>query len=404
MSDSIQVTQSYLDVFIGRQPILDAHNQVYGYELLFRNGYDNNFAEFESDDQATATVLHNALMGVGLTELVGDAKAFVNFPQSFFQQQTQPFFDRDAIVCELLETIEPTPEVVAGLHFLKKLGYQIALDDFVFKAKFIPFLEVADYIKIDISTVKPENLTLVFERIQKVTRAKLLAERVETKAEFDICLQAGCVFFQGSYFAKPQIVSGKKLSINQLNLIELLAKIADDEVSIDGLLTIIEKDMGLSHKLLKVATHYRPLGMPRFATLREAMLLFGLKRVQSWVSMIAISNQPDIATEVFAIARIRAVFLRKVALAERLPKPDAYYLAGLFSMLDVVLGNPLAEVLMSLPLDDDIVGGILYRKGEVGRLLLAVCAFEDKLDVSLPTRYRGIYLEAVREVNLVGLL
>lgn len=308
MSNSMQVAQSHLDFFIGRQPILDAHNQVYGYELLFRNGYDNNYAEFDSDDEATATVLHNALMGIGLTELVGRAKAFVNFPQSFFQQQVQPFFDRDAIVCEVLETIEPTSDVIAGLRFLKELGYEIALDDFVFKTKFIPFLKLADYIKVDISTVKPENLTLVFERIQKVTSAKLLAERVETKSQLEVCLQAGCVFFQGAYFATPQIVSGKKLSINQLNLIELLAKIADEDVSIDALLTIIEKDMGLSHKLLKVATHYRQLGMPRFATLREAMLLFGLKRVQSWVSMIAIGNQPDIATEVYAMARIRAVF------------------------------------------------------------------------------------------------
>jgi len=400
----MQVAQSHLDFFIGRQPILDAHNQVYGYELLFRNGYDNNYAEFDSDDEATATVLHNALMGIGLTELVGRAKAFVNFPQSFFQQQVQPFFDRDAIVCEVLETIEPTPDVIAGLRFLKELGYEIALDDFVFKTKFIPFLKLADYIKVDISTVKPENLTLVFERIQKVTSAKLLAERVETKSEFEVCLQAGCVFFQGAYFAKPQIVSGKKLSINQLNLIELLAKIADEEVSIDALLTIIEKDMGLSHKLLKVATHYRQLGMPRFATLREAMLLFGLKRVQSWVSMIAIGNQPDIATEVFAMARIRAVFLRRVALEEHLAKPDSYYLAGLFSMLDVVLGSPLNELLQSLPLDEVIVAGILHRQGDVGRLLGAVCAFEDKQDIDLPIHYRGIYLDAVREVNLVDKL
>lgn len=394
-----QVVSSALEAFIGRQPILDSQNQVYAYELLFRNGYDHNYAEFDSDDEATATVLHNALMGVGLNELVGQAKAFVNFPQSFFQLQTQPFFDPQSIVCEVLETIEPTPEVIDGLKYLKALGYEIALDDFVFKEKFIPFIQLADYIKIDISGVKPENLPLIFERIRKVTKAKLLAERVETKLEFELCQSAGCVFFQGSYFAKPQIISGKKLSVNQLNLIELLAQINDPEVSIDNLLAIIEKDMGLSHKLLKVATHYRSVGMPRFASLREAMLLFGLKRVQSWVSMIAMSEQPGVAVEIYTMARIRALFLRQVAVEERLKKPDAFYMAGLFSMLDVVLGCSLDSALEGLPLGDDIVAGILHRQGEVGRLLTIAQSIEAKKQQHFPVQYRVLYLDAVRDVN-----
>lgn len=393
---------SFVDVFIGRQPILNPQNQVYGYELLFRNGYEQNYAEFESDDQATATVLHNALMGFNLDELVGQAKAFVNFPESFFKLRTPPFFDCNAIVCEVLETIEPTEEVIEGLQYLKKLGYQIALDDFVFKEKFIPFLRLADYIKVDISTVKPENLKLVFERIKKVTSARLLAERVETKDEFAICLEAGCVLFQGAYFAKPQIVSGKKLSVNQLNLLELLAKISDESASIDGLLSIVEKDMGLAHKLLKVATYYRTLGMPKFSSLKEAMMLFGLKRVQSWVSMIAMDTQSDVAAEVFNMARIRALFLRHAAQQDGLPRPESFYLSGLFSMLDVVLGCTLQEALAKLPLSDEMLDGMLYQRGEVGRLLKVVQSFEAKDDRKVSSHYRHLYLEAVRDVNAIA--
>lgn len=397
-----QSAPSFIDVFVGRQPILNPHNQVYAYELLFRNGYENNFAEFESEDQATATVLHNALMGFNLDELVGKAKAFVNFPESFFKLRTPPFFDCNAIVCEVLENIEPTEEVIEGLRYLKKLGYQIALDDFVFKEKFIPFLLLADYIKVDISTVKPENLGLVFERIKKVTSAQLLAERVETKDEFRICLDAGCVLFQGAYFAKPQIVSGKKLSVNQLNLLELLAKISDESASIESLLEIVEKDMGLAHKLLKVATYYRTLGMPKFSSLKEAMMLFGLKRVQSWVSMIAMDTQSDVAAEVFNMARIRALFLRHAAQQDGLKQPDSFYLAGLFSMLDVVLGCTLAEALEKLPLNDEMLDGMLYKRGEVGRLLSVVKAFEAKDDADISSHYRQLYLEAVRDVNAIA--
>lgn len=402
MVSSNLTTPSFIDMFVGRQPILNPHNQVYAYELLFRNGYENNFADFESDDQATATVLHNALMGFNLDELVGKAKAFVNFPESFFKLRTPPFFDCNAIVCEVLETIEPTNEVIEGLKYLKDLGYQIALDDFVFKEKFIPFLRLADYIKVDISTVKRENLSLVFERIKKITPAQLLAERVETKEEFSICLEAGCVLFQGAYFAKPQIVSGKKLSVNQLNLLELLAKIVDESASIDGLLAIVEKDMGLSHKLLKVATYYRTLGMPKFSSLKEAMMLFGLKRVQSWVSMIAIDDQSHVAAEVFNMARTRALFLRHAAQQDGLNRPDSFYLAGLFSMLDVVLGCSLEEALEKLPLNDEMLDGMLYKRGEVGRLLNVVKSFEGKNAADVSSHYQRLYLEAVRDVNAIA--
>lgn len=404
MSSSAKLPSAFTDVFIGRQPILDVDNHVYGYELLFRNGYDHNFADFDDEDEATATVLNNALMGIGLNELVGTAKAFVNFPESFFHLTSPPFFNPDSIVCEVLENIEPTPEVIVGLKYLKSLGYKIALDDFIFKKKFIPFIELADFIKVDISTVKPENLTLVFERIRKVSRAKLLAERVETKDEFEVCLQAGCVFFQGSYFAKPQIVVGKKLSINQLNLVELLAKIADEKASIEGLLLIIEKDMGLAHKLLKVATHYRSVGMPRFESLQGAMMLFGLRRVQSWVSMIAIGNQPNVAPEVYKMARIRAIFLRSLALKNHYPNADTYYLAGLFSMLDVVLGCTLETALESLPLSEMLTLGVIERQGEVGHGLDMVEALETSRDKPISSDIRALYLQAVREVNAVDLL
>lgn len=401
MSPSTSLPSGFMDVFIGRQPILDVQNQVYGYELLFRNGYDHNYADFDNEDEATATVLNNALMGIGLNELVGEAKAFVNFPESFFHLKSPPFFDSDSIVCEVLENIEPTQEVIAGLKYLKGLGYQIALDDFVFKEKFIPFILLADFIKVDISTVKPDNLSLVFERIRKVTDAKLLAERVETKQEFEICKQAGCVFFQGSYFAKPQIVSGKKLSINQMSLIELLAKIADSQASIDSLLAIIEKDMGLAHKLLKVATHYRSVGMPRFESLKDAMMLFGLRRIQSWVSMIAIGNQPNVAPEVYKMARIRAVFLRALALHNGYSNADAFYLAGLFSMLDVVLSCTLEEAVQSLPLSENVSIGIVERKGQVGEGLNQVEALETKREKPIEPEIRALYLQAVREVNAV---
>ncbi|MBD3612776.1 MAG: EAL domain-containing protein [Hydrogenovibrio crunogenus] len=386
-------------LFIGRQPIFDRSNQVYGYELLFRNGFHPNEAVFDDDHYATATVIHNSMMGLALSDLVGNAKAFINFPESFFEPEVDPCFSSNRIVCEVLETVPVTEATLAGIKRLKQKGFPIALDDFVFKKEFIPFIRLTDIIKLDIENVNPSKIPLLVQKIRGVAsaRTKILVERVETKDVHQTCLEAGCDYFQGYYFAKPEIVTGQQLSVSKLHLFELLRNLSEPSISLDKLEEIVSKDVGLMHKLVKLAVQHRTAKMPEFDTLRQVLVLFGLKRVQSWASMISLSLMDDVVPEVFNIARTRAVFMRLCAQHDKLSNPESYYLTGMFSLLDVILKKPMEELLKSLALNEAIIQGILNEKGDYGRLLKMVKSFERSDSDELEEVYRYLYVQALKE-------
>ncbi|WEJ62448.1 EAL and HDOD domain-containing protein [Thiomicrorhabdus lithotrophica] len=393
--------QSQTDFFVGRQPIVDRDENIYGYELLFRGGLNSSVAEFDSDSQATATVICNSMMEMDIKELVGKSKAFINFPEEFFYEMRDPCFHPRQVVIEVLETVEPNQQVIESLQYLKDQGYILALDDFIFSKKYVPFIKMADIVKFDVLVIKPEKIKPLFTKIKSIKDVTILAERVENKEMYDLCKEAGADLFQGYYFAKPEVVTGKKLSVAKIHLLELLKKVVDESLHLDDLESIIEKDVGLSIKILKLAKQYKSISMPNFSSLKEVMMLFGLKRVQSWATMISMTSLDDVFPEVFNLARLRAIFMRNIAQKENLPAVDSFYLAGLFSMIDVILGQNLDQALDNIPLNEHIKNGVLNGEGEIGRLLKIAKSFElnnadDHQDFAL------LYLEAIKEVNKIS--
>lgn len=384
--------------FVGRQPIMDRTGSLFGYELLFRGGYQPNVAIIESANSATAEVLDNSMMGIGLDQLVGNKKAFINFPQAYFSGIDKFCFAKDNVVIEVLEDVEPTEEVVRTLRDLKSHGYIIALDDFVFKKKFIPFIQLADIIKFDIQGVKLENIKPLFQNVKKMAQCKILAERVETRDQFQHAAEAGADYFQGYYFAKPEIISGQKLGVGQLSLLRLMEKIVNPNIPLEQLVEVIEADVALSHKMMTIAKQYRTAKMPRFVNLSEVVVLFGLKRVQSWAAMLSMTKATDVVPEVFNMALMRAAFMRKYAEKERLKSPDSFYLAGLFSLLDVILKVDLPSALEKLPLEEHLSEGILNEVGEIGKALNIAKRFEAQHHQDVTQFHRAIYFESMQEV------
>lgn len=390
------------EIFVGRQPIFNRNRQLYGYELLFRGGYNPNQAEFDNADLATATVVSNSIMGFDFEELVGSTRAFINFSESFFTEDVEPIFSPHHIVIEVLENVPVTETVIASLKRLKQMGYTIALDDFIFKKEFIPFLKLADIIKIDIENISLQKLPVIFNKIRRVSTTKLLAERVETKQQFEACMQAEVDYFQGYFFAKPEIVSGKKVSVSALHLMELLQKITDPTISLEELESIIIKDVGMTHKMLKLARQFQSSNMPEVDNLGQVLRVFGLKRVQNWVATISMSSFQNAVPEVFNIARTRAIFLRRAAEFENLQQIDSFYLVGMLSLIDTILGSTMEDALNQLPLNETIKKGLLDNEGDYGRLIKTVNLIERSETRQLNPEYIQMYLVSLKESTLIG--
>jgi EAL and modified HD-GYP domain-containing signal transduction protein len=357
-----------MDVLVARQAIFDRERRVYGYELLFRSDAGRN--EFDGTEASLATkqVLANSLLVIGLENLVGAKKAFVNFGRGPLLQGWYASLPRGSSVIELLETVEPDAEVLEACRNLRKEGYQLALDDFMFRAGWQNLLDVADLVKIEIQSIpRPEQKLLV--RSCKARGLQLLAEKVETHEEFEWARQSGYDYFQGYFFARPVIVQGRKIPAAKLHCLRLLQEAQRPELDFERLEKLILEDVSLSYQLL------RYVNSPLFAltsnirSIRQALLYFGETELRKWIALATLARTAeDKPSELIRHSLVRARFCESVArLAERGLDQSAF-LTGLFSLLDALMDRPLEETLAAMCLAPEIAAVLNGQAPEGGSL------------------------------------
>ena len=383
-----------IDIFVGRQPIFNQRIEVIAYELLFRANTKDNNAIILSGDSASAQVMMNVFGEMGLTDVLGKHKGFINFTEGLLLREYQPFFPKTKIVIEVLEDVEVTPDLLDALRRMKKNGFTIALDDYVFNPKLEALEEFADIIKVDIMEVGPKQLVAHSQRL-KQQGIKLLAEKVETRQQFEYCLKLGFDFFQGYFFAKPKIIEGKRLPQNKLTVLELLSNVYDPDVDMHKLSDIISKDVSLSQKLLKFVAETSGPDV-KISSIHDAVLRFGLNRLKSWASMLVLSGVDDKPLELFLTALTRAKFCELMAEKTKKPQVERYFTVGLFSCLDAVMDASMESLLQKLGLELEIETALLKGEGDLGLYLNLVKGLErGQTDMLLP---KGVSATEASEV------
>jgi EAL and modified HD-GYP domain-containing signal transduction protein len=361
------------DILIGRQQIFDQKLNIYAYELLFR-GSDFDLNHKEGATQATNQVITDTILELGLNTIVGPHKAFINFTTQNILDKTPLHLPKDRIVIEVLENVEIDSRIVTNLKELSKLGYIIALDDFVFTDEWMPLVQLADIIKLDIMEMGESKTRDLINQL-KPYNVQLLAEKVETYAEYQYLLELGCNYFQGFFFNKPNIVSGKRISVNQSAAIQLLNTVNNPDVEFDDLSKIISLDVGLSYKLL----HYINsafFALPnKISSISHAISYLGLKEIKRWINILTLASLSNKPEAVMQSALIRGKMCEELAGLSG-NKSDHFFLIGILSNLDSLLDMPLEEALSQLPLSDDIVSAILHKQGLGGEALSCVISYE----------------------------
>ncbi len=302
-----------MDVLVARQAIFDRERRVHGYELLFRSQAAQNEFDGTEGGLATQQVLANSLLVIGLDNLVGTKKAFVNFGRGPLLQGWHTSLPAENTVIEVLETVEPDAEVVEACRKLREQGYQIALDDFVFRPGYEALLDVADLLKIEIQSLpRPEQSLLI--RSSKARGLQLLAEKVETYEEFEWARQAGYDYFQGYFFARPVIVRGRKIPAAKVHCLRLLQEVQRPELDFERLEMLILEDVSLSYQLL------RYVNSPLFAltssirSIRQALLFFGETELRKWIVLATLARTADDKPgELIRHSLVRARFCESVA-------------------------------------------------------------------------------------------
>ncbi len=317
-------------------------------------------------DQATSKVISDSYFLLGIPTLTGGKRAFINITRDVLLNEFVYLIPKESMVVEILETVEPDPEILAACQKLKQSGYLLAVDDFVYDEKYKPLLNMVDFVKIDFLATKGEGRRALLDQYAS-SGIRFLAEKVENPEEHKEALDLGYSYFQGYFFCKPTIISGKDIPAYKLHYLKILQEIHRPEIDFRKLGEIIKMEISLSFKLLRyINSAYFGL-RNKITSITQALTLLGENEVKKWVSLIALANMgEDKPEELIVQAMIRAKFCESLGAAAGLvQRTDNLFLMGMFSLIDTILSRPLAEIMREIPIADEIKDALLGEKNRL---------------------------------------
>jgi len=398
-------------IYLGRQPILDAQQNLYGYELLFRSGPAPNRAIVSNAMVATATVVAHAFTELGLTDALGNQKTFINVDGDFLLSEAVELLPKGKVVLEILETVELTPAVLERCRALKAKGFALALDDIVeLTPAMEPLLAMLDFAKVCISGVTAEALPALVKGLSRYP-GKLLAEQVESREQMEQCRQLGFQYFQGYYFARPLVLSGKKVGQSRLALLRLLTQVLDD-TDTPQLEQTFKQEPGLSINLLRMANSAAVGARTRITSLRHAITLLGRRQLQRWLQLLLYTDPSGSHTlsPLLQLAATRARLLELLAEHHMVGDrefADRAFLTGILSLTPALFGSAMEDILGQISsLAADVKQALLRRQGSLGLLLRLTEALESKDMEHVPalvSQLPGLNAERVNQALTLAL-
>jgi c-di-GMP-related signal transduction protein len=352
---------------------------VYAYELLYRSGWDNSY-DGVSSTRATTDVLLNALLHIGLDHLVGAKPAFVNFDRELLLGELAGLLLPGRIVIEVLETVTPDTEVVARCRDLRKQGFKIALDDVTDFEKVGELITVADFVKVDFRAADPLQQERLARQAIKQSIC-LLAEKVETAAEFERAVKLGYTLAQGYFFARPKIIPGNNIPPAKIAFLRLLREANKPELDITRIEDSLKREPALVYKLLRFLNSAAFAWEQPIDSIRHALALLGTDQIRKWIGLLALSALTDrTPASLTPLAIIRARFCELIAAAAGFEtRSSELFLFGMLSLFEAILRRPTQEIIEHIDLNEDIRNALLNQSqtgDTVGTIYTLVTAYE----------------------------
>ncbi|VAW91505.1 Predicted signal transduction protein [hydrothermal vent metagenome] len=354
-------TSSESKVCLARQPILNLNESIIAYEMLFRqiNATDANVIDGTA---ATADVIMNLFNNMGLSSVIGNKKAFINFNEYFIQNDIINILPKDRVVLEILENVTVDDKLFSLLKSLVQAGFSLAIDDFIDNDSTQKLFEIVKIMKIDISDYSSEQL-LEYVKLGQQHKLTLLAERVETKEEFLMCKEMGFELYQGYFFAKPEYIEQQAIPSNKAAIINILNDImANNDIA--DIERKISQDVSISYKLLRYINSAGLRRDTKIESIRAVIQLLGVKPLYRWLSLFLFTNDNgNNDSSLFVTALTRAFFLEYIAKQVNQKIANDLFILGIFSYLDTLLKMPFSEALKDISIPENIKTALLEQSG-----------------------------------------
>lgn len=370
---------SSAQLFLGRQPILDRKQELVAYELLFRSGTQN--AAFVTDGaMATATVIVNAFSELSVGDALGNCRGFINVDEEFLFNDVLELLPMQSVVLEILETVPPTEAVVQRCRELKEKGFTLALDDVIqVTAEYKDLIELVEIIKVDLQPLTTEQLIALSKKLRLLGK-KMLAEKVDSREQMQLCMELGYELFQGYYFAKPTIIAGKKLNHSQMALMRLMGLVHSDADTVE-LETAFKPEPDLTVNLLRMTNSVGCGCKVRITSLRHAITVLGRRQLQRWLQLLlfASKNQSGTASPLLHLAATRGRLMELLATTQKKNDTiyaDSAFMVGIMSLMPALMGMPIADIIAPLGITNEVREALCEGSGSLGKLLALVAATE----------------------------
>lgn len=348
---------------IARQAIVNGVQQIIGYELFNRSrAYPDHTAASD------VSLVFTALSHAGEEDLVGTKLMFVNCTHESLAGGHLELLNPDKVVLEIPPLgLAAQQEVQARLPILSNLrarGFNLAFNHTVLESAYAAWLPLADYIKFDLSVLAPDQLAVLVNFAGRHTRAELIAEKVESAQQHEQVGRLGIQLFQGFWFARPTVVRTKLLSPSQQSIVQLL-NLVRQQASTDAIEDVLKKDAGLAFNLMRLINSVG-FGVQREITsFRQAVMLMGLKKLFRWAALLLTTSRaggtpPAVGQTAVVRGRLMELLTAELLSPEEC---DNAFVVGVFSLLDVMLGQPMEKALESIALPQPVIDALVHNKG-----------------------------------------
>ncbi|NCP64295.1 MAG: EAL domain-containing protein [Paraglaciecola sp.] len=358
-----------MSFYAARQPILNLDKTLFAYELLFRQSLENVFPQI-NDDQATAKLIEGLQFNLGLETLTKGTLAFINFTQASLLDGYPLLLPKEQIVVEILETAKPGKRLLQACIELKEKGYMLALDDYEHDPLWRHFFPYIDIIKLDYQLSTPEQIQQIFLEIKDFPHIKLLAEKIENYEEYQQAVALGCVYFQGYFFSKPEVIRSISFKPSQMSLIKLMEEINSSEPNLAKVTAIFESDVDLAFKLLRYAQSPFFKRASQIATIKQALVMLGAAELKRFISLLFTAQfSQGKPAELTVMSLVRARFNELMLTKHKGSEHSSAFLVGLLSLIDAMVDADIGELMEKLPIADEMKDALIKKQGEAAELV-----------------------------------
>ena len=385
------------DFFMARRPVVDREQRLVAHELLFCSDDRTSAASGNAEEQPASTTVIADVYEHGMGRVIGDLVGILYLDPHAIMSDVFQFLPPEKLVLEIAAVHEVTPELTERLAELSGKGFRFALvhaDGDVDLTGLLPFVEG---VRIDITGKSEAELARLYATYA-LPGKRLLAEKVDTHEQFQVCYRLGFEYFQGYYFTVPVFEAGKKLAPSQLAIMSVMALIVSDADS-----SVIEErikgNVSLGLNLLRLV-NTPAISAHRIDSLRQALMVLGRNQLQRWLQVMLYADNGNHGTISMPLLDLATTRGRLMELLAQKLKPgnrgiaDTGFTVGIMSLMDSLFGMPMEQILKQIPVVDEVADALLRREGYFGQLLRLVeyTEWHSKTDTQL--------LQAIHELRL----